>query len=120
MCKITVDGYRMNDGSLIPFKNLDIQSIPVHHIEELNKTPATGWDIVLLRNSIEDIKQTLLNEQEKHIGCPVNKKEISKIVVEELKKIPERTLKRSSAIADNLTKILVFALTIVTIINMLK
>ncbi len=121
MCKITVNGYRMEDGTLIRFKDINIQNLPVHHIEELHRTSATAWDIVLLRNSIDEMKDAFYEENKKHIkGCPLNREGIAEIVREEIKKTPERAFKASSKFADMLTKLLVFILTIITIYNMLK
>lgn len=121
MCRITKDGYLMNDGSLIPFKNLDLKDIPVNHIEELNKTTATAWDIVLMRNSIEEIKILFGAHFGAHSkSCPINKEEVKKIVNEELKSIPGKTFSAGAKFADNFTKILVLLLTIVTIWNFFK
>ena len=121
MCQITTLGYKMSDGTLIPFKNLEIQNIPVHHIEELNNASASAWEIVLLRNSMEDMKEEILEKNKSHTDtCPINKTRVVEIVNEEIKKIPGKTLTVTSRIANHFNKILLLGLTLATIYNMIK
>ncbi|MHB9005218.1 MAG: hypothetical protein ACYC6C_14400, partial [Coriobacteriia bacterium] len=79
-----------------PFKKLNFGDIAPHHIEEMNVSMATMYNIVLVQNSIFQVKDDLskkLDEQtititkmfENHKGvCPVNKEAVEGIVHEEL------------------------------------
>ena len=52
MCKVTKDGYEMIDGTIIPFHNIDMKHIKPEHIMELNKSPASEWGILLMKNAM--------------------------------------------------------------------
>jgi len=96
MCEITTHGYKMKDGTIIPFKKLNMGDVSPEHVEEMNQAAASVWDVVLLRNTFlglkEDIKKDL-SEQitkltkslEEHSNyCPANIEKVKGIVREEL------------------------------------
>ncbi|MDQ7818911.1 MAG: hypothetical protein RDU14_17920 [Melioribacteraceae bacterium] len=96
MSETTTHGHKMTDGTIIPFKKLDIGDISPNHIDEMNKVSATLWDIVLLRNTIFDFKDEVkkdvcaqINELTKLIKnhesyCPANEDKVKELVQEEL------------------------------------
>ena len=96
MCRTTNEGYIMKDGTLVPFKKLEIGDINPEHIDELNKSTASVLDLVLLNNKLFDWKDEIKNDVTKQIEkfaktiiehskyCPANEERVKEIISTEL------------------------------------
>jgi len=128
MCKVTAEGFKMDDGTVIPFYGVDIKNISPKHIIELTKLPATAWDIFLFRSTVHDLKRDVerttnaleLKIEENVIahkeGCPYNEKKVRKIAKEETEHIiasyPKKKLKSTSDVIRQVSVILQFIINI--------
>lgn len=131
MCTITKDGYLMKDGTTIPFKQLKFGDIAPHHVEEMNVSTASVWDVVLLRNSVFEIKddiENMLSAQTKeikgmlgtHAGeCPINRDEVNKLIDERLNTRTEIKIKKGSKILEFVWKGMLAILVVLNLVFLL-
>jgi hypothetical protein len=113
MCKVTQSGYVMDDGTIIPFSKLKIEDLSVEHINELNTSSATAWDILLIRNSIDKIAEKVDNQAP--CGFGTCKEDVEILIEEKIKDIPHQVWNKTTKFSDQLTKFLVLLLTLVNI-----
>ncbi|MDQ7818647.1 MAG: hypothetical protein RDU14_16600 [Melioribacteraceae bacterium] len=137
MCEITTHGYKMQDGTIIPFRKLDMGDVSPEHVEEMNKSSASVWDVVLLRNTIfgfkDEIKRDLSDQIKKlteTLGkhgnyCPANEDAVKEIVHKELvskdvKELMQKELKNAAIHQiDKGSKIIRYAWRVVLVIFVL-
>lgn len=118
MCEITTHGYKMKDGAIIPFKKLNMGDVSPEHIEELNTSSASVWDIVLLRNNIFNLKDEIskdVGEQIEKLSIAMNKEKIRDLVHEEIEKDKIARVKKGSKIFELIWK---GALAILVVLNL--
>jgi len=96
MSSTTACGYKMNDGTIVPFKKLNIGDISPEHVEEMNNASASVWDVALLRNSIYTLKDEIKKDVAEQIDklsesiikhvlyCPVNPDGVKEIIYKEI------------------------------------
>lgn len=113
MCRISKDGYIMEDGTKIPFQKLNLGDISPKHIEQLNKSTPSIYDILLLRNDMYNMKDEIVNDVrqivESHtIGCPINKDKVEHMIENKLTSYPKEKLKSTSKILSYVSVIFSF------------
>ena len=119
MCEITTHGYKMKDDTIIPFRKLNMGDVSPEHIEELNTSSASVWDIVLLRNSIFSLKDEIskdVGEQIEKLSIAMNKEKIRELVHEEIEKDKTARVKKGSKIFELIWK---GALAILVVLNLI-
>lgn len=98
MCVATKDGYKMEDGTIIPFRGIDMLHVRPEHIIELNALPATEWGNLLMKdaihkqgNTFQNLINGLSSKLDKHNAETDNsvKKVFNSILINE--EIPEYT-----------------------------
>lgn len=123
MCGITTNGYKMKDGSIIPFKKLNMGDVSPEHIEELNKSVASVWDVVLLRNTIFGLKDEISKDvgaQIERLSMAMNKEKIKELVHEEINNRTDLKIKRSVKIFDLIWKAAVVLIVVINIYLFIK
>ena len=127
MCEITAHGYKMKDGTVIPFKKLNMGEVSPEHIEEMNRAYASVWGMVLLRNDLLGLKDEIkkeLSDQitkltdslEKHGKyCPANEDRIKEIINEEINQRTDLKIRKSAKIFDLMWKAAIVILVVVNI-----
>lgn len=127
MCEITTHGYKMKDGTIIPFKKLNMGDVSPEHVEEMNNASASVWDVILLRNTIFGLKDEIrkdVSEQLAEISklftehetyCPVNKEQVKKLVHEEIESRADLKIKKGAKIFDVIWKGAVVFLVVINI-----
>lgn len=132
MCKITNEGYQMKDGAVIPFKKLEIGDVSPEHIEELNKSYATVWDVVLLRNTIFSLREDIKKDVGEQIGkltktfgehgsyCPANKEKVKDLVNEVIEDRTDLKITRGKKYFDLIWKAAIVFIVLLNIYLYLK
>ena len=114
MCKLSKNGYEMDDGTLIPFTNISLADIAPKHINELNKNASTMWDSLLMRSSIIELKDVVQNLS---VTKKVKEERIREIANEEIRAFPKRKLFSMAKTAKGITILLGLLIAIVSVIS---
>ena len=123
MCEITTHGYKMQDGTIIPFKKLNMGDVSPDHIEEMNRASASVWDVVLLRNTIFSLKDEISKDvgaQIEKLSMAMNKEKIKELVHEEINNRTDLKIKKSAKILDIIWKAAVVLIVVINIYLFVK
>lgn len=90
MCRLTPDGYKMEDGTIIPF-NFDVISDP-KHVAELDRQNATKYEVLMVAKNMSNMEEriiSVLDDKFKNMddklsahnaSCPINKDKIQSMI----------------------------------------
>jgi hypothetical protein len=126
MCEITTHGYKMKDGTIIPFKKLNMGDVSPDHVEEMNRSSASVWDVILLRNTIFGMKEEIKKDVSDQLGgitklftqhesyCPANEERVRELVHKEIGNRTDLKIRKSAKVFDLIWK---GAVVLIVVIN---
>lgn len=122
MCRLTPEGYKMNDGTIIPF-DFDVISNP-QHVAELDKQGATKYEILMMAKNMSMMEDRIISTinskfqdtsriiTNHNAGCPINKTEINKMIEKKISEQPKIVLSKLKKIWIGIAAFIV-ALTVI-------